>query len=134
MNNTTITNTTDQTGQEKQDERLAFSPKSNADLAADFAQTFLMHRHRGVINCGSYFILFGNDGFSKDQRSRKESADVWGRLRQYDTESGLSSDGNTWTLILTDHSRTLFDEEELEQLVWDTWITVCDQLGRDHDS
>ena len=50
--------------------------RSSAGIAADFASTFLMHRHRGVINCDSYFILFGNDGYATDQRSRKELADV----------------------------------------------------------
>lgn len=103
--------------------------RTPADIAADFANRFLMHRHRGVINCDSYFIIFGNDGWETDQRSRKEMADVWGKLRQYEPESGWSNDKTTWTLVLTDHSRSLFDEEELDHIVWDVWMEVCDELA-----
>lgn len=104
--------------------------RSRADCAAEFANTFLMHRHRGVINCDSYVVIFGNDGWATDQRSRKEMADVWGKLRRYEPESGWSNDKTTWALVLTDHSRSLFDEEELNQLVWDTWMEVCDELAK----
>lgn len=41
-----------------------------AIIAAEFANEFFMHRHRGVINCDSYFVIFGNDGYAIDQRSR----------------------------------------------------------------
>jgi hypothetical protein len=97
--------------------------------AAEFANTFLMHRHRGVINCDSYFVIFGNDGYSTNQASRIEAADVWGALRQYEMQFGLSSDGTTWAIVLTDHSRTLFDEDELEALLWNTWMTVYSQFS-----
>ncbi len=104
------------------------SGQSAADIAAQFANEFLMHRHRGVINCDSYHIIFGNDGWATDQRSRKEMSDVWEKLREYKPESGFSGDKTTWALVLTDHSRSLFDEEELNQLVWDTWMEVCDKV------
>jgi len=104
------------------------SERNPADIAAEFANQFLMHRHRGVINCDSYFVIFGNDGWATDQRSRKEMADVQGKLRQHEPESGLSSDKMTWALVLTDHSRSLFDEGDLAHLVWDTWMEVCDEL------
>ena len=110
---------------------LVDAPERNpADIAADFANKFLMHRHRGVINCDSYFVIFGNDGYSSDQRSRIESSEVWRKLRHHDPVSGMSSDGVTWSLVLTDHSRSLFDEDELNQLVWDTWMEVCDRYGQ----
>ncbi len=105
------------------------SERSPADIAADFANQFLMHRHRGVINCDSYYVIFGNDGWETDQRSRKEMADVWGKLREYEPESGFSDDKTTWALVLTDHTRSSFNEEELNQLVWDTWMEVCDELA-----
>ena len=101
---------------------------SEADIAAEFANTFLMHRHRGVINCDSYYVIFGNDGYDTDQRSRKEASEVWGALREFDPQIGNSSDGTTWAIVLTDHSRSLFDEEGLNRLVWDTWMRVCDEL------
>ena len=108
---------------------LAEAPeRTPADIAADFANRFLMHRHRGVINCDSYYVIFGNDGWEADQRSRKEMADVCGELRQYEPESGWSSDKMTWALVLTDHTRSSFNEEELSQLVWDTWMEVCDDF------
>lgn len=107
---------------------LAEAPeRTPADIAADFANRFLMHRHRGVINCDSYYVIFGNDGWEADQRSRKEMADVCGKLRQYEPESGWSSDKMTWALVLTDHTRSSFDEEELDQIVWDAWMEVCEQ-------
>lgn len=106
------------------------SERSPADIAAAFANQFLIHRHRSVINCDSYFTLFGNDGWATDQRSRKEMADVWGKLREYDPESGFSGDKTTWALVLTDHTRSLFDEDELNQVVWDTWMEVCDELAQ----
>jgi hypothetical protein len=106
------------------------SERSPADIAAQFANEFLMHRHRGVINCDSYHIIFGNDGWATDHRSRKEMADVWGKLREYEPEGGFSGDKTTWALVLTDHSRSLFNEEELNQLVWDTWMEVCDELAK----
>jgi hypothetical protein len=107
------------------------SERSPADIAADFANQFLMHRHRGVINCDSYYVIFGNDGYATDQRSRKECADVWRRLRQHhDTETGFSSDRMTWAIVLTDHSQSLFDEVELDHLVWDTWMSVCDEFAK----
>jgi hypothetical protein len=110
------------------------SERSPADIAADFANEFLMHRHRGVINCDSYYVIFGNDGWETDQRSRKEMADVWGKLRQYEPEGGWSNDKTTWALVLTDHSRSLFDEGELNQLVWDTWMEVCDNFEAERPS
>lgn len=106
------------------------SERSPADIAAQFANEFLMHRHRGVINCDSYFIIFGNDGWATDQRSRKEMSDVWGKLREHQPKCGFSGDKTTWALVLTDHSQSLFDEEELNQLVWDTWMEVCDELAK----
>lgn len=106
------------------------SERSPSDIAADFANQFLMHRHRGVINCDSYYVIFGNDGWETDQRSRKEMSDVWGKLREYEPESGFSGDKTTWAMVLTDHSRSLFDEEELNQLVRDTWMEVCDELAQ----
>jgi len=104
--------------------------RSQAEVAADFANQFLMHRHRGVINCDSYFVIFGNDGWETDQRSRKELADDCGKLRHHEPDTGLSGDKMTWAVVLTDHSRSLFDEEELEHLVWDTWMEVCDGHGQ----
>ncbi len=109
-------------------DQLETPERTPADIAADFANRFLMHRHRGVINCDSYYVIFGNDGWETDQRSRKEMADVCGKLRQYEPESGWSSDKMTWALVLTDHTRSSFNEEELNQLVWDTWMEVCDDF------
>lgn len=102
---------------------------SEAVKAAEFANTFLLHRHRGVINCDSYYVIFGNDGYSTNQASRVEAADVWGALRQHEMHFGLSNDGTTWAIVLTDHSRTLFDEDALVSLLWNTWMTVCDQFS-----
>lgn len=50
-------------------ELLNSEDASEAVKAAEFANTFLMHRHRGVINCDSYYVIFGNDGYLTSQAS-----------------------------------------------------------------
>ena len=98
-----------------------------ADLAADFAEAFLMHRHRGVINCDDHFILFGNDGYANDLRSRREAEIVREGLAGHKPQLGQSFNGSTWAIVLTDHSREKYEEEELNQLVWDAWMEACDE-------
>lgn len=111
-------------------EEQAESPDHTpAEIAAEFASRFLMHRHRGVINCDSYYVIFGNDGFSEDHRSRKESHDLMRRFRGHDLKFGLSGDRHTWAIVLTDHTKTLYQEEELDHIVWDVWMEVCDELA-----
>ena len=103
--------------------------RTRADIAADFATEFLMPCHRGVIDCGDYFIIFGNDGYASDQRSRIEFSEVWGKLREFEPESGISDDGYSWALVLCDYTQKLFDKEKLEKLVWTTWWEVCETHG-----
>lgn len=56
----------------------------------------------------------------------REAAEVWGALRQHEIQFGLSSDVNTWAVVL--HSQSHFDQDELEELVWNAWMVVCDQF------
>lgn len=118
------------THSESRTDQAEATERSVADIAAEFANVLLMHRHRGVINCDSYYILFGNDGYSTDQRSRKECSEVWNRFRDHEAQVGLSSDGCTWSVVLTDHSRSRFNEMELNRFVWDTWMEVCDEFPK----
>lgn len=98
-----------------------------ADLAADFAEAFLMHKHRGVINCDDYYILFGNDGYASDSRSRREAEIVQEDLAGHKPQLGQSFNGSTWAIVLSDYSRTEYEEEELNRLVWDAWMEACEE-------
>ena len=96
-----------------------------SQLAADFACELHFHWHRGVINCGNRYVLFGNDGFKSDARSRNEAEILMQRLAVHKPTLGQSKDGYTWAIVLTDHSRQVFDEHELHEMVWEAWAEVC---------
>lgn len=97
---------------------------ADAVIAADFAGTFLMHLHRGVINCGDRFVIFGNDGYKNSNRSRHESELVMKALADHEPTFGVSHEGYTWAIVLTDYTRELFDECDLEEVVVDAWRQV----------
>lgn len=98
-----------------------------ATTAAEFAGQFLMPQHRGVIDCDDRFVLFGNDGYECDTRSQREVEIVLDQLSAHEPVLGINEDGVTWAVVLTDFTRTKFDEEELRQMVWDAWMVACDE-------
>lgn len=100
---------------------------AEAVIAADFAETFLMHLHRGVIYCGDRFVIFGNDGYKNSNRSRHEAELVMKALADHEPMFGVSHEGCTWSIVLTDYTRELFDECDLEELVWDAWQQVMEE-------
>lgn len=107
---------------------LGLPRRSPADIAAEFANNFLMHRHRGVIDCDSYFVIYGNDGWVINEATRKEMADVSEKLREHQPQVGFSGDKMTWALVLTDHSRSLFSQQRLTRLLWDSWRKAFDEI------
>jgi hypothetical protein len=98
-----------------------------AIVAAEFVGAFLFHRHRGVIDCNDRFIIFGNDGYTNDPRSQREAEIVLHRLPEDNPVLGIDVEGCSWAIVVTDYSRTKFDEEDLDRMVWDAWMQACDE-------
>jgi hypothetical protein len=101
---------------------------NRAKIAANFVREFLFHRHRGVLSCGDRFIVFGNDGYVKDQRSQQQVSYLRDRLKALDLyESGFSADdqeGYSWALLINNY-QGLEAEAELEAAVWEGWQRAC---------
>lgn len=106
---------------------------ADAVIAADFAGTFLMHVHRGVINCGDRFVIFGNDGYENSSRSRHEAELVMNGLADHEPMFGVSHEGYTWAIVLTDYTRELFDECDLAELGWDAWRQVMGEAEEEQE-
>jgi hypothetical protein len=98
-----------------------------AKVAAEFAGAVLFPQHRGVINCDDRFVLFGNDGYETDIRSQREVEIVLDELADHEPVLGVNENGITWAVVLTDFTRMKFDEDELRRIVWDAWMSACDE-------
>lgn len=101
-----------------------------ARVAADFTGTFLMSQHRGVLDCGDHFVIFGNDGYTDDPRSRREAEIVLEYLKDDSPVLGVSDDGYAWAIVVTDYQRPTFDSERLRKVVWDAWMSACDEASQ----
>ncbi len=88
--------------------------------------------HRGVSDTGKagYLVLYGNDGYSQDPRTRLEVDLVRAWLknaRVYEVGFGLDpADGYTWAMIV---HNARGDDEKLACHLWDcvqaAWRTAC---------
>lgn len=96
-------------------------------VAAAFVGTFLMHRHRGVIDCDDRMIVYGNDGYQHDKRSQREVQIVMEHLSEDKPLLGVDEEGCSWAVVVTDYTRSKFDEEEMNELVWNAWMIACDE-------
>jgi hypothetical protein len=96
-------------------------------VAAAFVETFLLHRHRGVIDCDDRLIVYGDDGYQHDARSRREVEIVMESLSKHKPVMGLDDEGYSWAVVVTDYSRTKFDKEELTKMVMNAWMVACDE-------
>lgn len=99
-----------------------------AATAAEFAKEFLFKQHRGVIDCDDHFVVFGNDGYD-DPRSRREAELVIEALHDAKPVLGVSADGYTWAVVVTDYQRPTFDPERLSRIVRKAWETACNEIG-----
>jgi hypothetical protein len=76
---------------------------------------------------GGVVVVFGNDGYEHDQRSRDEVAAVRRYLWDHDImEFGFATtpDGNTWAMLVYEHSEQeqLYEMRELLfYVVWGAW-------------
>lgn len=108
--------------------------RDDAVVAADFASQFLISTHRGVIDCGDKFVLFGNDGYSIDSRSVREVEIVMETLAKHSPVFGLCREGCTWAIVVTDYGRTKFNAAALERMVWDAWFVACEEANHQADA
>lgn len=104
---------------------------NDAEVAANYAQTFLMRYHRGVYECEDHIIIFGNDAYANDARSQREVELMQAALPAYgitQSEFGLSNDGISWAIV----ARNLWeaDESDLETELWDCWFRSCEEHQR----
>lgn len=98
-----------------------------AVTAAEFAKEFLFKQHRGVIDCEDHFVVYGNDGY-EDPRSRREAELVMDALQDGEPVLGVSGDGYTWAVVVTDYKRPTFDPERLMRIVIKSWSTACNEF------
>jgi hypothetical protein len=105
------------------DEAVETAPM--ADIGAEFVGTFLMPQHRGVLDCGDHFLIFGNDGYRNDPRSRREAEIMLQHLQDDSPTLGVNKEGYTWANVVTDYERATFDQESLVECAWDAWRTAC---------
>lgn len=79
-----------------------------------------------VIDCDDRLIVYGNDGYEHDARSRRECEIVLESLSMHKPVMGVDDEGCSWAVVVTDYSRSKFDEDELNELVWNAWMIACD--------
>ena len=100
----------------------------DAGLEADDATERLFHHHRGAYaDEGGGIVVFGNDGFVEDNRSRTEVAHVVGVCLQAGLTLeafGVTSDGYSWALIVSCPSDELAETltSVLYQVACDAWL------------
>jgi hypothetical protein len=101
---------------------------SMASVGAEFVSKLLFPLHRGVLDCGDHFVIFGNDGYKDDPRSRREAEIILQHFHEESPILGTNEDGYSWAIVLTDYQRSRFDRKKLEKLVWEAWATACAEV------
>jgi hypothetical protein len=103
-----------------------------ARAAAEFVGHCLFHRHRGAFDCGDKVVLFGNDGYDVDARSRKEVELVRSGLEAMGVEAagfgtGFSEDGGNWSwaIVVENYGRKPISIRALDALVRKAWHQAC---------
>lgn len=108
------------------------STLDSAVTAADYIKAFHYPIHRGVFEIDLGFIVFGNDGYTGDNRTKREVQIVRERLKALglpEPEFGVdSSEGWTWALVFfpvkafhasPPEFRRLI--EAANEIVWESW-------------
>jgi hypothetical protein len=104
------------------------SNNTAAKAAAEFAGECLFHRHRGVLDCGDKVILYGNDGYEKDQRSQEEVELIKRYLedRKFEVSKvGQSAVGYSWAIVVNNYRRRRISISRLEKRLWECWQQAC---------
>lgn len=110
---------------------------TNSEAVANYVHRLLMHIHRDVYWCDRHIILYGNDAYSTDPRSRREVEMIREALPAYGItkyEFGLSDDGLSWAVVADDHGGKPVDVEELHAELWACWFAACEGLKPKEES
>ncbi len=102
--------------------------------AAEFVSKCLFHRHRGVLDLDDKVVIFGNDGYAKDERSRREVDLMRRELAKLElTPSGFSvcADGYSWAMIVANYQHLDIDCDQLQNLLSDCWSAACRDMTTD---
>ena len=98
---------------------------------ANFVSESLFANHRGIIDIDDGFVVYGNDGYNQDQRSRNEVEIVRERLKDLGLPEPVfgvdEAEGYTWVLVyfhevVSSHREELFDV--VNTIVQDAWGKV----------
>lgn len=109
----------------------------SAVTAADYIRAFHYPIHRGVFEIDLGFIVFGNDGYSDDNRTKREVQIVRERLKSLglpEPDFGIdSTDGCSWGLVFFPVKEFRLSPPEFRRLieaaneiVWEAWGVACD--------
>ncbi|WP_145085520.1 hypothetical protein [Anatilimnocola aggregata] len=73
-------------------------------------------------------ILYGNDGYEKDQRSQEEVELIKRYLadRKLEvSEFGQSTEGFSWAIVVSNRQRNRISTNTLEKRLWECWQQAC---------
>jgi hypothetical protein len=96
--------------------------------AAEYAREQYIAVHRGVFP-GSNSVIFGNDCFNTDVRSRLEVCKLVENLNDDGIDIlgfGTDADGVTWAMEVASD-----DPEWLQGMLWGAWTSACDEVCGD---
>jgi len=115
---------------------LEWLPRSSyATRQANHASEKLMHFHRGTMMRRGRCIVFGNDSFEGDLRSRLEVVKLLGTVEKLGLEVegfGAEEGGYSWALVVkVSPDEWLAEEQEyvLNEAVWDAWFLACEAVS-----
>jgi hypothetical protein len=107
----------------------------DAIAAANYGHHLLFPRHRGVLDCGDKFVIFGNDGYDSDARARYEVDIILASLEGLDWKDvrfGKQTPGNvkdgsySWAIVVYNYERRPVDLERWHDIVCRAWDMACD--------
>jgi len=103
------------------------------DVARELANEIgehLFEAHRGATHSADYietFVVFGNDGYSEDERSKKEVEFLRSFVEKDDALHWLgfstAEDGYSWVALIEHEAVDLIN---IENAVWAAWGRACD--------
>lgn len=107
--------------------------RQDAIAAANFVNHLLFHRHRGVLDCGDKFVIFGNDGYDSDPRARYEVAVILAAVEElgwkdfgFGKQSPDDQDGSySWAIVVYNYERKSVDLGRLHDIVYQAWDAAC---------
>lgn len=103
-----------------------------ASTIAEYVGRHMPSAHRGALPYGlpGVLVLFGNDGFATDQRTKREVETVTQSLRLLgaeDLEFGTDKAGDSWAIIATLPEFPVHTAvRDVADLAWDVWYSAGD--------